>query len=263
MFFPCRLLIDPPQAGSWNMAVDEALLKDASISGMASLRFYEWNEATLSLGYFQKHVDRVQHQASASATLVRRQSGGGAILHDRELTYSLALPPSHPFSGDAHSLYNAVHELIAALLRKYLPPERNCKTICLIGEAQEIKKGSEPFLCFQRRSSGDIVFVDQTSRGLADDHKVVGSAQRRSRGAVLQHGSILLKHSEFAPELAGVIELCDNDIVETCLGSELSTELGRALRLKYGEQVISDQIRETAMTLQKEKYGNPAWTLKS
>ena len=245
------------------MAVDEALLKDAAINGTASLRFYGWNEPTLSLGYFQKHADRAQHLASASATLVRRQSGGGAILHDHELTYSLALPPGHPFAVDAHSLYKVVHELIAALLRKYLPPGCDPNTIRLMGKVQEIKKGSEPFLCFQRRSPGDIVFVDQTSPSLADDHKFVGSAQRRSRGAVLQHGSILLKRSQCAPELAGLNELCDNEIVETYLGNEVSTHLAHSLGLEYGERAINDQIRESATTLQKEKYGNPGWTLKS
>jgi lipoate-protein ligase A len=175
----------------------------------------------------------------------------------------LALPPRHHFAVDAHSLYNVVHELIAALLRKYLPPGCDSNTIRLIGKVQEIKKGSEPFLCFQRRAPGDIVFVDQTSPSLADDHKVVGSAQRRSRGAVLQHGSILLGRSQYAPELAGLNELCDNECVETYLSKELSSQLARALRLEYGERTINGQLRELAMTLQKEKYGNPGWTLKS
>jgi lipoyl(octanoyl) transferase len=261
--FPCRLLVDPPQSGPWNMAVDEALLHDAAISGTASLRFYGWNEPTLSLGYFQKHADRAQHPASSSVALVRRQSGGGAILHDHELTYSLALPPSHPFAVDAHSLYNAVHELIAALLRKSLLPGCDSNTIRLVGKVQETKKGSEPFLCFQRRSPGDIVFVDQMSHGVADDHKVVGSAQRRSRGAVLQHGSILLGRSEYGPELAGLNDLCDNNIIKTHLSNKLSTALSHSLGLEYGEQAIDDRIRESARSLQEEKYGNPTWILKN
>ena len=74
------------------MAVDETLLFDAAENGTATLRFYSWDEPTLSLGYFQRYADREQHTASRTCAVVRRQTGGGAILHDRELTYSLALP---------------------------------------------------------------------------------------------------------------------------------------------------------------------------
>src|SRR5687767_13677741 len=86
-----RLLIDPPASGAWNMAVDEALLASAA-AGVATLRFYTWSQPTLSLGYFQHAHQRDAHAASRSCPLVRRASGGGAILHDRELTYSLAVP---------------------------------------------------------------------------------------------------------------------------------------------------------------------------
>src|SRR4051794_22517252 len=94
----CRLIVDSPADGAWNMALDEALLIDAETSGVASLRFYSWREPTLSLGYFQRHTDRAGHAASAGCLLVRRASGGGAILHDRELTYSIALPQAHPLA---------------------------------------------------------------------------------------------------------------------------------------------------------------------
>src|SRR5882724_9809402 len=87
-----RLIIDPPAHGAWNMAVDEALLESAAVDGIATLRLYQWSEPTLSLGYFQPAADRQTHPASRECPLVRRASGGGAILHDRELTYSLAIP---------------------------------------------------------------------------------------------------------------------------------------------------------------------------
>ena len=99
-----RLLHDPPAAGAWNMAVDEALLETAADSGVATLRFYQWNEPTLSLGYFQAATDRDQHPASRDCPLVRRASGGGAILHDRELTYSMAMSLPSARSSEATRL---------------------------------------------------------------------------------------------------------------------------------------------------------------
>src|ERR1700690_1334272 len=76
-----RLIWDDSSAGAWNMALDEALLESADADGLATLRFYRWSEPTLSLGYFQAAADRRLHPASLDCTLVRRSSGGGAILH--------------------------------------------------------------------------------------------------------------------------------------------------------------------------------------
>src|SRR5262245_22040097 len=111
MQLDCRLILDSPSPGAWNMAVDEVLLVDAAENNVATLRFYGWNEPTLSLGYFQRYEDRQQHAASRECAIVRRQTGGGAILHDRELTYSLVLPPRHPFAKQNEKLYQAVHQV--------------------------------------------------------------------------------------------------------------------------------------------------------
>ena len=88
----CRLFLDGAAAGGWNMAADELLLEQASDTGQASLRIYSWSEPTLSLGYFQSHADRQTHAPSRDCRLVRRRSGGGAILHEHEITYALAIP---------------------------------------------------------------------------------------------------------------------------------------------------------------------------
>ena len=98
------------------MAVDEVLLAHAIDTGIATLRLYQWSEPTLSLGYFQRYDDRFQHAASRDAAVVRRQSGGGAILHEHELTYSISLPADHPLAHHADKLYTAVHEAIIAEL---------------------------------------------------------------------------------------------------------------------------------------------------
>ena len=92
----CRLLIDAPERGVWNMAIDEALLESAADEScdLVTLRFYRWSEPTLSLGYFQSYEDRNSHEASRSLPVVRRSSGGGALVHDHEWTYSLAISRS-------------------------------------------------------------------------------------------------------------------------------------------------------------------------
>jgi lipoate-protein ligase A len=191
-----RLIIDPPAAGAWNMAVDEVFLETAATTGTATLRFYEWETPTLSLGYFQSIEDRRQHAASRECSVVRRASGGGAILHDRELTYSIALPQRAGGLAEASRLYDITHETLIQGLA-----ELGVSAAKYGGMPQCRHSGAgadeEPFLCFLRRTCTDIVI---------GGNKVVGSAQRRRRGAVLQHGSILLGRSQFAPELPGIEE---------------------------------------------------------
>ena len=188
----CRLFIDPPAPGSWNMALDETLLESAADRGESSLRFYRWSRPTLSLGYFQPYDDRLRHEPSRNCSAVRRPSGGGAILHDREITYSLAVPPGNRLAAKHLTLYETVHAALIRALAGFavdaqLSPGRP-------GNSGE----KEPFLCFQRRCAGDV---------LLSDVKIAGSAQRRRRGAVLQHGSVLLARSAAAPELPGIAEL--------------------------------------------------------
>jgi lipoyl(octanoyl) transferase len=196
---------------------------------------------------------------SVSADCVRRQSGGGAIMHDQELTYSLVLPHVHPLATDAQSLYSSAHAAISAVLRKQLPGGISPSRLYVYDKDSAVSAEFEPFLCFQRRSKGDIVLTDSDSKPSIATHKIVGSAQRRSRGAVLQHGSILLKRSEQAPELAGLCDLCDNVICRSSLASVLSDQILRAVGLGVRDRTLSDQAFALATTLQVEKYRNRFW----
>src|SRR2546428_13956388 len=90
-----RLLLGPPAEGAWNMAVDEVLLDGVAAGNAPTLRFYSWTPACLSLGYFQPFsIVNVEGCRGLGIDIVRRPTGGRAILHDRELTYSIALPAS-------------------------------------------------------------------------------------------------------------------------------------------------------------------------
>ena len=96
------------------------LLERAQEQAAACLRFYGWSEPTLSLGYFQTYADRQEHPPSLPCAAVRRLTGGGAILHDAELTYSIVLPGTHPLAARRDELYQAVHGcLIEALGRPW------------------------------------------------------------------------------------------------------------------------------------------------
>lgn len=184
---PIRLIVEPePQSGDWNMAVDAALLSSAVESRTTTLRWYRWNEPTVSLGYFQRATETAAEIAALPT--VRRLSGGGAIVHDREITYSLALPPTHPRAAAPVALYDLVHRAVVDVLRS-------------LGVPATLRGASgEPtgFLCFGRNDRHDVIL---------NGYKIVGSAQRRRRGAVLQHGSIILARSVHTPQFPGLWDL--------------------------------------------------------
>src|SRR6185436_21089599 len=134
--------IHDKQRGPMNMAVDEALLLSAPRFG-PTLRFYQWEEPTLSLGYFQSAAERSQHEASAACPIVRRSTGGGAILHHHELTYSLVTPVSQQDKTASQPLYYAFHETLVEALA-----ELNIEATLFLEESLQQIAHVEPFLCF-------------------------------------------------------------------------------------------------------------------
>jgi lipoate-protein ligase A len=221
---PLALRVDPPAAGDWNMAVDEMLLEAAAETGTATLRFYRWTPATLSLGYFQNAADRASHAASADCPVVRRASGGGALVHDAEVTYSLSLPTGHPLAADPETLYRRVHGSLVRLLG-------DLGFAAQLNERTVVPLGREPFLCFERRATGDV---------LVGVHKICGSAQRRRRGAILQHGGVLLGRSTAAPGLPGLAEL-PRAAAEGAGATDVSSEFdARGFTLAWIERFRTD-----------------------
>ena len=202
------LIEDPAQTGSWNMAVDEFLLQRALDPGELSVRIYRWSQPTISLGYFQGRDEFKEGGRYEGLPAVRRLSGGGAILHDREITYSLAVPPRHPLTEQPVRLYELAHAGIQTALKPLgveLTPRGASRSLT-----------DEPFLCFSRGDRNDLVL---------DGVKVVGSAQRRRKGAVLQHGSILLEASPHEPTLRGIAELIPSFRFDTSLAQNIGREI--------------------------------------
>lgn len=262
---PCRLIVDPPLEGAWNMALDEALLEDAADHGTATLRFYEWREPTLSLGYFQPFEERHAHAASRGVAVVRRSSGGGALIHDRELTYSVCLPAEHPLSHESTKLYRAVHETLIASLDEWRLAARmfgdspaQAPASVTLDAASSPSSSPEPFLCFARRTDADVVVTDPNSN--AQTRKICGSAQRRRRGAVLQHGGVLLDQSPAAPELPGVVQVGGVAIPAGELISGWQPRIAAVLRLQLSQQALPAKLIEFAQKLYHEKYANRMWT---
>jgi lipoate-protein ligase A len=242
----CRLIFDSPAEGAWNMALDEALLESAGRAGQGScLRFYGWKVPTVSLGYFQRCVDRQMHEPSRSCPLVRRATGGGAIVHDLELTYSYTLAVGSHVGSELSALYEAFHTTLVEELTRHGVAARLCRA------PPRRRREQEPFLCFQRRAERDV---------LVGDAKIAGSAQRRHRGTLLQHGSVLLRRSSAAPELEGIAELSsvwiDPKELAECWAKRMALSLGLTLR----PAVASACELEAANRFRLAQFANPSWT---
>jgi lipoate-protein ligase A len=161
------------------MARDEHLLHAPDVSPGA-IRIYAWDPPTLSLGYFQQFDELAKLPPDVrDLPVVRRLTGGGAILHDREVTYSIVLDDSVPIARKSPSdLYRLAHECwrdaIAADGRdSELAPD----------EFPLPSPRTGPFFCFEKPGRTDLI---------AGGRKLLGSAQRRIPGRVMQHGSLIL-----------------------------------------------------------------------
>lgn len=230
--------------GAWNMSVDQALLESVEASRVPVLRLYQWSAPTLSLGYFQKVAEREQHTASQTAEPVRRSTGGGAILHHHDLTYSIALPMSRIRVGARHGLYRDVHESIAAALAEF-----GIRVL-----SHRVDQGwtgvQGAFLCFQRRTDEDLV---------ASGYKILGSAQRRSRSATLQHGSLLLAASDLAPELPGVTCVTGKPVSAHDLSALVAEQVGNRLSITWNSGSLTQSEQQRAKKVQDERFGARNW----
>ena len=265
-----RLLITPPARGSWNMAVDESILEHTQAGrndSIPTLRLYAWEPACLSLGHAQPFSDvDLMRLNERGWEVVRRPTGGRAILHTDELTYSVLAPTTEPtVAGTVLESYN---RLAQALLL----------TVKNLGLPVEMKEGktdgnSTPNpICFEVPSTYEIT---------VDGKKLIGSAQARKKEGVLQHGSLpltgdlaricqaLVFENEAAREDASRRLLARAATVESALGRSVSWERAaqafiqafeRQLGLSLTRGELSESESKRADELVKEKYNHPSWT---
>lgn len=256
MLTPCRFLLHGAATGTWNMALDDALLESVTQqeSTRPVLRWYRWERPTLSLGYFQRCAERLPHWETV--LWVRRQTGGGAILHDREWTYSVVFPANQWPRADFRQLAADVHQCVADQFAECWPHAPRA----VLHPGWTVDRADEPFLCFLRRAKGDLIM---------GDHKILGSAQRNRQGNLLQHGSLLLRASSLTPFLPGFFDLlpnsdniqqkCNRFVTDTELIIALSQRLADCWNLRlepdhlFGAEVARAQ--ETELT----KYAHSSW----
>lgn len=264
-----RLLLHPvPARGAWNMAVDEVLLEACGRGGsLPTLRLYAWDPACLSLGYAQPVSDVDLERLHARGwDLVRRPTGGRAVLHVDELTYSVIGPLDEPrLAGTVLESYNRLAAALVEALR----------LLGLPVEVQERASGpnrSPNPVCFEMPSTYEIT---------VGGRKLVGSAQARRREGVLQHGSLpltgdltrILQALAFPDEAsrqraAGRL-LERATTVETALGRVVTWDeaaaafrsaFRNALSLDLEPAPLTEAESRRAEELAAQKYAHPDWT---
>lgn len=173
-------LADKANSGPYNMAKDQALLALAAKSNQAILRFYQWSQPTLSVGRTQKLEREIDLEACRrlNIPLVRRATGGQAVLHGYDLTYSVSAPLNLPLLGTGvMGIYGALSQIFV----KFFSELKLEPTIMRYSGRQRVSQGSA--ICFAVPSAFEIMIGGK---------KLVGSAQRQTPKAFLQHGSIPL-----------------------------------------------------------------------
>ena len=257
---------DDAADGPTNMAADELLADEAERHGGLVVRIYGWSMPTVSLGGFQRLADAEACDAIAGLPIVRRPSGGGAIIHGTDLTYAAAVPKPHPWGSTPQALYDAMHAAMAATLAEFG-----------IAARLHLPSAADPpadaFLCFSRRSPGDLVAAFPDGAG-ADasttfGSKIMGSAQRRLGTAVLQHGSLLLETCTAVGPAArhrGLAEMAGGGSEGSSWG--VPEVAGRWLdRVAAALEIVRDsqprsfrEGREAAIEDRAARFRDPRWT---
>jgi lipoyl(octanoyl) transferase len=243
-----RLLDTGAGDGAWNMAVDEALMESVRHGAAPTLRFYRWSPLCVSLGRNQPtRVEDGERYHAAGIGCVRRITGGRALLHDRELTYSVVAPAR--LLGSARSAYRIINEVLVDGLGR-------------LGVGAAVHdSGRRPPLpstapCFAEPVAGEV---------LAAGRKLLGSAQTTIEGVLLQHGS--LPFSPPAPAVAAVVETGAPAYLEPllgrpCLWSEVTGAIVAAWERRLGPALPTqlDPVEGALAAVLADRYASDGWT---
>ena len=275
-----RLIKDGYHTGFMNMAIDEAIMI-AHREGLVppTIRFYQWSPPAVSLGYFQdlkKEID-VDVCKNLGIDIVRRPTGGKAVLHDKELTYSFIIRENHPLVNN--SILETYKKISGGMIRglsyigvtaELVPLREKFKSDSLLKrEKSEIHHSDFKSICFSVPSQYEVQ---------VEGKKIVGSAQVRKREIVLQHGSLLIElekdklFSVFNFPSAQIRERFKTRFNATSLEeilkrkinfSELSEILPRGFEEEFGVRLVEGKLTEQEEKISKEllenKYSTYEW----
>lgn len=266
-----RLLVTEPASGAWNMALDEAVLESVSSrTSLPTIRLFFWQPPCVSLGHAQtcKNLD-LQTIEKHGWSIVRRPTGGKAILHTDEITYSVIAPADDPrVKGSVLESYRSIARVLLETLRN-LGIQANADNVYSGDQTSRQKP-----VCFETPSNYEIT---------VDGKKIIGSAQMRRFEVMLQHGAIPLsgdltrinnailwendqKHAEADQRLLAHATTLENILGKEFSFNDVQTSLIASferlwnISLLYQESA-SDEISR-ALILMKEKYENPEWTFR-
>ncbi|MBU0628552.1 MAG: lipoate--protein ligase family protein [Nanoarchaeota archaeon] len=239
---------------SMNMAIDEALLT----SKKPVLRFYRWKPAGLSIGYFQStQAINVEGCKKRGVEIVRRLTGGNAVLHDKELTYSFIINEDEMPKSVVESYKMISKGLLQGLRNLKLKPEMNI----------DVKKEEKSAVCFKDPSWYEL---------LVNRKKIVGSAQTRKNGKILQHGAVLIDID--VEKYCSLFNNCSEELIKkvkqrmTSINDELNKKVDyervkkamisgfeKELGIKFEASELIKEELKSAEELEKNKYSTDKW----
>jgi len=268
-----RLIITPSLNGATNMAIDESILEAiTSQNAQPTLRLYSWEPACLSLGFAQPVSDvNTKELIKRGWDLVRRPTGGRAILHCDEITYAVIGPENDPrLDGGVLESYNKISQALLATLTNLNIPA----TAAPISGNQRTSRNNEHQnpVCFEVPSHYEIT---------VNGKKLIGSAQARRKGGVLQHGSIPIRgdltrilqvlqfqneealaqaKSRLAQRATTIEQTLGYTINDTSFIKAMIAAFQQTLNLEIVESELSKLELDRTDQLIREKYNNPIWT---
>ncbi|MEM7201624.1 MAG: hypothetical protein AAF628_15255 [Planctomycetota bacterium] len=242
---PLRVVRSGALPPALNMGLDEALLVTP---GPSTLRLYSWDPPGVSLGYFQASGPAAA--VTERHDLVRRLTGGGAIHHDREITFALTADLDLVPHG-VEDLYVLIHDAVASALRRCGVAARR------VPGGPPTKPRPDEWWCFAQAGAFDLV----TPEG----RKIVGSAQRRTRRPhrrVLHHGSVVLSVPSGTPGCGAVDQQADLAQVTPTLWRALPDEIANALGLPGVTATLTQTETALGEELARTRYDDDAFTLR-
>jgi len=240
--------------GSMNMAIDEALLT----SKLPVLRFYRWKPACLSLGYFQDiNSINTKQCKKLNIDIVRRLTGGNAVLHDQELTYSVII--------NEKQMPSSIIESYKIISKGLLQGLKNLKLNAMMNE--DVEKGNKSAVCFNDPSWYEIT---------VNKKKIIGSAQKRINKKILQHGAVLIDAN--IKKYCSVFNNCNIEKVKqrmTSINNELKNKTNyqkvkqamkkgfeKTLNMEFEDSKLTKEELKLAKKLESNKYSTNKWNLR-